>query len=203
MASYADLALLKAALAIGTTESDTLLQLALDAATTFIDQYTGRSFAGEAGATKYFVATDPNTLTLSPDIRVVTSVATDDRGDLSFSTTLASTDYRLLPLQSFPDAGIYSRLHIAGNSSKSFGCGQQVKVIGDWGYVVGGAAPEAIQQACLIQAGRIFKRREAPFGILQQTDLGTYARISAADPDVVALLDPYKVTTKSPGWVIV
>lgn len=210
MSSYVDTAALKAWLNAGndsevefSAEDETILQRVLDAATAFIDQYTGRSFAAESGATKFFYATSPTDLSLTPDATAITEVKVDSNGDLTFPTTLDAAQYITLPLQSEPDAGVYSRLRIAGNSSRGFAPGYQVKVTGDWGYTVAGAAPHAIQQACLIQAARLWNRRGTPFGILQSTDLGTYARLSAADPDVIALLGPYKATTKSPSWILV
>ena len=61
-------------------------------------------------------------------------------------------------------------------------------------------APDAVMQAAVILASRYFKRREAPFGILQTVDLGQYTRISAADPDVLALLRAYRLPL---DWVVV
>ena len=202
MSSYIDILLLKADIGIGDTADDALLQLAIDAASAFIDQYTGRSFTAEVGATKYFLPTSASLLLLSPDIRTITSVATDSRGDGTYATTLTSgTHFLPLPFQSLPDAGMYSSLSIMGNSSLSFGTGQRVKVVGDWGYTVGGVAPAAIQKACLIQAGRLFQRKNAPFGILQTVDLGQFTRISKLDPDVEMILRPYKAASRS--WVMV
>lgn len=197
--SYADLALLKFHLSSSSegvanfTDEDTiLLQRCLDAATGLIDQFTGRTFRAESAATKYFTATDYEILTLTPDLRSLTSVAIDDDGDLSFGTVLATTDYWLLPLQSYPDSGIYSQIKLAPRSSQAFAPGYQVKVVGDWGYVVNGEPPAAIVEACLLQAARLYNRRGAPFGILQTTDLGQFTRISKVDPDVDSLLRPYR-----------
>lgn len=207
MASYADLALLKSHLSASSDGAatfsagdDTLLQLALDAATTLIDQFTGRTFVAETGATKYFTADCADLLTLTPDIRTVTSIAIDDDGDLSFGLTLATTDYWKLPLQSYPDSGIYAQIRMAPRSSQAFSVGYQVKIVGDWGYVVGGQAPAPVRTACLLQAARLYARRGAPFGILQSTDLGQFTRISKADPDVMAALMPYRAAAAN--WVM-
>lgn len=195
MASYASLAWLKTAMQITDDADDSPLQLALDAATAQIDQWSGRRFADETGATKYFYASSATVLDVTPDIRTVTSIAIDTNGNLTFSTTLAATDYLLYPLMPFPDPGIYYQIRTAPltSSSRAFPQDRQIRVVGDWGYTVGGEAPPAVRQACLIQAERLYKRaREAPFGILQTTDLGQYTRISAMDPDVQSLLSPYK-----------
>lgn len=210
MSAYADLLLLKSWLNAGngsevpfSSDDDALLQQALDTASAFIDQFTGRSFRAEVGAIKFFYATTADCLELTPDATAITEIKVDSNGDLTFPTTLSSAQYIKLPLQSMPDAGIYSRLRIASNSSRGFAPGYQVQITGDWGYTVGGVAPMAIRQACLIQASRLWNRRGAPFGIVQSTDLGTFARLSAADPDVLALITPYKATSKSGQWVVV
>lgn len=210
MSSYADLDSLKAWMSAGddsavtfTGDDEATLQLLLDAATAFIAQYTGRSFAAEVAATKYFYPTATGYLDLTPDIRTVTSVASDTNGDLGFATTLvADTDYYLLPLNPRPDAGIYNRLQIAPTSSKAFSPSRRVRVVGDWGYVVNGAAPANIQTACVLQAARWWARKGAPLGMLQNTDLGTFARLAKGDPDVAALLDPYKAASIS-AWLLV
>lgn len=199
--SYADLTLLKFHLSSSsegvanfTAEDTILLQRCLDAASGLIDLYTGRTFRAESGATKYFTASCHDSLDLTPDLRTLTSVAIDDDGDLSFGTSLTAGDYWLLPLQSYPDSGIYSQIRLAPRTSKAFAPGYQVKVVGDWGYVVNGEPPAAVVEACLLQASRLYARRGAPLGILQSTDLGTFTRISKADPDVMALLSPYRAT---------
>ncbi len=75
--------------------------------------------------------------------------------------------------------------------------------MGDWGYVVGGAAPDGVQTACMMQAARWWARKGAPLGMLQNTDLGTFARLAKGDPDVMAILDQYKAASQSPTWLIV
>jgi hypothetical protein len=204
MTSYADLALLQAHLSASsdgaanfTSDDTVLLQKCLDAATGMIDFFTGRKFVAESAATKYFVPSRYDALDLTPDIRTVTSVTVDDDGDLTYGLTLAAnTDYWLEPLQGFPDPGIYNRIVIAPRSSQAFSPGYRVRVVGDWGYVVGGQAPASVVEACLLQAARLYNRRGSPFGILQSTDLTTFARLSKADSDVQALLQPYRAVSR-------
>lgn len=208
MSAYADLALLKFHLSSSsdgvanfTAEDDILLQRCLDAATLQIEQFTGRTFRAEAAATKTFIASCYDTLDVRPDVRAVTGVTVDDDGDLSFGLTLAATDYWLLPVQGFPDSGIYSRIQIAPRSSQAFSPGYQVRVTGDWGYVVNGEAPSAVIEACLLQASRLWARRGTPLSIMGGADLQTFARITKADDDVKALLLPYRAA--SAQWVMV
>lgn len=53
--------------------------------------------------------------------------------------------------------------------------------------------PVAVQQATLLQASRLFKRRDAPFGVAGSPDLGSELRLLAkVDPDVEVVLGPYR-----------
>lgn len=54
--------------------------------------------------------------------------------------------------------------------------------------------PDPIREACLIQASRLFKRGDAPFGIAGSAEYGT-VRISTLDPDVRVLLGEFRKVT--------
>jgi len=50
--------------------------------------------------------------------------------------------------------------------------------------------PAAVKLACELQATRLFKRKDAAFGVLGAPDFGTFVRLNARlDPDVEQLLD--------------
>lgn len=195
MTSYSTLSDLKAYLSITDVNSDQQLLRVLEAASLWIDSYTGRVFAKDAAdTTRTFYPNNDGTVSV-PDLVSVTSLKTDSQGNHGFNTTLTvNTDYELLPLDGPP----YDTVRIWPTSSKSFAPGRLVQIVGKFGYAVGTGAPAAVQQACLILAARYFKRAEAPFGILQTVDLGQFTRISKEDPDVISLLAPYRVS-----WVAV
>ena len=179
---------------------DTILLL-IEGASDAIAQITGRSFVAEAGATKEFYAEYPDRLVL-PDVRTITALTYDSSGNNTFSTTLtAGTDFYLTPINPQPDAGIYTGVRIYPTSSRGFWGRYRVRVVGDWGYVVNGAAPAQIQTACLMLVARLWARKGAPLGMLQNTDLGTFARLASADPDVMAILNRYKAA--STQWILV
>ena len=52
--------------------------------------------------------------------------------------------------------------------------------------------PQPVREACLIQAIRLFRRKEAPFGIIGAPEIGQLAVITRLDPDVKALLATYR-----------
>lgn len=192
--AYVEIERLKESMGIEDTDADDLLRRSLDAATSWIDSYTGRVFTLDATAVeREFYPESDGTLTV-PDVQTITSVEIDRLGNLTYDTTLATTDYELLPLTGPP----YQQIKIWPTSSHAFTSGYRVRVTGTFGYA---SVPKAVEQACLILASRYYKRGEAPFGVLQATDLGQYTRISKEDPDVVSLLAPYRITGAS--WVIV
>jgi hypothetical protein len=212
--SYAAVQELKGWISAGDTDTadDPVLQHCLDAATLAIEQATGRRFVYEAGVAKVFDAASPTRLDVV-DLIGATAVAVDSNGDGTFATALTAAQWYGEPAWVPDSAGPrYQALVISPTSTAGYwlGIGRRVRVTGNWGYVVGdyaagaftnAAPPPGIRLACLILAARTFKRREAPFGILQSVDLGQFARLSAADPDVASLLKPYEHPRQS--WVLV
>ena len=197
MTAYCSLSDLKAYMSISDSASDAPLQRTLDAASRWIDQHTGRVFSLDAtDTTRLFYPGRDGMLTV-PDLVSIASIKTDTTGNRTYGTTLTTSDYQVMPLDGPP----YQSIRIWPQSSDSFAYDRQVQIIGKFGYTVGGAAPAEVQQANLILATRLFKRAEAPFGILQTIDLGQFTRISKEDPDVISLLAPYRVT--SGAWVAV
>ena len=62
-------------------------------------------------------------------------------------------------------------------------------VTGLWGWA---SVPTAVEQACLIQATRLFKRKGAAFGVAGSPELGNELRLlSRLDPDVEVTLGKF------------
>jgi hypothetical protein len=56
-----------------------------------------------------------------------------------------------------------------------------------------GTIPDAVKYACLIQAGRFYKRKDSLFGVAGSPEMGNELRLLAKlDPDVQVLIRPYK-----------
>jgi len=62
-----------------------------------------------------------------------------------------------------------------------------VQVTGTFGW---DAVPDAIEQACILQAARYFKRADSPMGVAGFDAMGV-VRLSRIDPDIATLLEPY------------
>lgn len=196
--SYATLAQFKGAVALGDADDDTNVQRALDAATEWIDGYTGRVFGAVTGSlARVFDAVDPWRLPV-PDLATVTAVDIDSRWDGSFVTSLPATSYQLYPLNIGQPGvrGNYRELRIRPNATMGFFPDRQVRVTGTWGY---GSVPAGVEECCILLANRYFRRASAPFGIISAPESGELARLPSNDPDVMKLLDEFT----SKRWVLV
>lgn len=193
---YVSLQELKQSLAITDAASDVDLERALDAASRAVEGFTGREFFLRTGATRLYYPEDGYRV-LTPDLVSVTTLKVDEDGDRTYSLTIPAEDYELWPLDGPP----YQEIRIWPLSSEAFVPGRYVQVVGNFGALVDGAAPVAVEQATLLLASRYYKRGEAPFGVLGATDLGTYQRISKEDPDVATLLQPWSLTGSQ--WLMV
>lgn len=181
---YCTLAELKANLGISDSTEDTPLEKAVEAASRGIDKMVGFTFYA-ATATKYFTPERPDLLFVEPLISI-TTLKTDEDGDRTFERTWATTDYDLEPLNATPK----EMIRISPLGSYSFPMARKsVEIVGSWGYAA--TAPMDVQMACLIQAARIFKRKDAPFGTLGSAELG-FARVVNLDPDVAGPLRHYR-----------
>jgi hypothetical protein len=184
------------------TADDAGLQATLDATDRQIERWCGRRFTVETAVTKTFYPKSASEVEVT-DLISLTSIASDAHGDRTFTTTFAPGEYELLPYLDAMGALAtrYQLVRTWPTTSKSFTPGRLVRIIGNFGYVeASGEAPPDVKQAELVQAARLWKRRETPLGVLSNTDLGTFERLSKADPDVQALLAPYSRTTT---WVLV
>jgi hypothetical protein len=178
------------------TSTDVDLQRALDAAARWVDWFTGRVF-GAAGTTTapvarvYAAATDASVPLV--DLQSTAPVVeVDTAADRTYATTLTPDQYQLLPLGGPP----FSELQTwatppVGTDPVVFVPGQLVRVTGVWGYTdARGRLPANVTEANLLLGARYYKRREAPFQVLQQGELDAYAQVRAQDTDAMQLLFP-------------
>lgn len=191
MANYTTLPLLKQALGMGAadTSRDDLLNLALGAASRSVDNYTGRRFdlAATATARTYDTAGRllDNGLLLVDDIGDTTGLVVET-GYGSTWTTVTPADVTYSPVNAasigWPYTGIVRAASWPGYPSF-------VRVTAKWGWP---EVPDEVEQATLLQAARLFKRKDSPEGILGSSEWGAL-RVSRMDPDVASLLARYVV----------
>lgn len=178
----------------GTVFADGDVRDALMAASRAIDNATGRRFYADADANqiRYY-----NPLTDSfvriDDLVTLTTLKTDPGGDGTYEETWASTDYALSPLNASANGIPYGYIERQPGGDYYFTPGtypNTVQVTGKFGWA---SVPDAIKLATGIYASRLLKRvREAPFGVAGIGLDGTPVRVSAIDPDIEALIAPYR-----------
>lgn len=196
MPSYATAAELQSWLRTDTTDG-TVHALVLDAVEEQIDMFCGRArgafaTAGTVASARVFTAED-TTLLRVDDIGSTTDlvVAVDLDFDGTFETTVTSASFQTEPLNAITKGRAIERLRMRSTSSYYWpiSAGDAlVQVTARWGWP---AIPDVVKHATLLQASRLVKRREAPFGVVVNPDLATGERLFARlDPDVEMMLIP-------------
>jgi len=157
-----------------------------------VDDYTGRFFyrdgTSAAPVTRYYTAQDWWTCNLD-DFVSLTQIATDDNFDQTYSTVWDVSDYMTEPINNPRRGWPMNRLLAIGAYIFPYNLPQSVRVQGVWGWT---SVPAEIAMATKIQASRLFIRRQSPFGIAGTPELGTVRLTSRLDPDVEALIRPFR-----------
>jgi len=153
--AYATLAQLREYINVTSTSEDTLLQNLVTRAGQMVDTYTGASFEATT-ATRYYNASedvDGNTLLLDDDLLTVTTLTNGD------SSTIASTDYVLLPPNKSPKYAI----RLLGSKGIAWIWASDpenaISVAGAWGHSM--VAPYDIVMATLRIAAWMYRQRDA------------------------------------------
>jgi len=170
------------------TTNDTMMENIVEAVSRWIDAYCGRIFYTTSSETRVYTPTTP-LLCVTDDIASITSVKIDT-GSRAYGTTLASTDYDTLPYNTTQTVTPIMGLKITPNGTQRFypTIDKSVQVVGTFGVPASCTWLEQVREACEIQASRIYKRKDSPFGVAGTGALGQLTLISELDADVKALL---------------
>jgi len=196
---YCTLADVKAALRITDSVDDALIEISIDAASREIDGYCNRVFY-QTSATRIYFPQD-TFVTQTDDIVSVSSLKTS-LDNVAYDQTWTAADYQLEPLNGVAGGmpspatrirAVGSILFPIWSLSGTFGNFAPVQVTGVFGW---SAIPSAVKQAALILSMRQFKRYDSPLGVAGFGDLGA-VRVGRVDPDVEALLAPYRKSVSS------
>jgi len=184
--AYATLTDLKKILGITDTIDDALLTLALNAASAALENHFGRVFSKSVGETRYFTARDSD-LIFVDDLVEIESLACDTDCDGVYESVWATDDYTLMPVnapaEGLPYRSIKAKPLGAYRFPRWLDAG--VEIIGSYGYP---AVPVEVNQATLLQAARLFRRKDAIFGVTGGGELGQAVNIAKIDPDIVLML---------------
>ena len=180
------------------TDND-LLEDLVESASRSIDRIANRRFYLDATASARLYRAYSNIFVFVDDIGTTSNlvVAMDENGNGTYSKTLTlNTDYILDPLTSPSLNRPYTQLTMVSNTESwpifpgitSNGLRPGVQVTARWGWP---SVPDDINMACLILTADLYKRKDAPGGILGLGDLGV-VRMSPIGRDVTAMVRAYK-----------
>lgn len=185
---YITLETLKRNLGIVDTVDDPLLELCIESASRSIDNYTERVFYSTT-TSRIYTPRDNFNVEID-DLDVLTTLKTSTNLDGVFDQTWQATDYQLEPLNKIAGGIPTPYTHIRAVGDYWFPTNMEeatVEVTGVFGW---DAVPTAIEQACILQAARYFKRADSPMGVAGFDAMGV-VRLSRVDPDLATLLEPY------------
>lgn len=190
---YATLVQVKSADVLNITDSnsDTNLELVVEAVSRMIDNKCGRHFYSTALEVRYYTAEDNRWLFVD-DIASASGITlqTDDDGDRTYQYTWASTDYDLVSYNNLTDGWPYGLIRVSPLGTYIFPTGNKgVKLTATFGWP---AVPKPVTLACMLQSAREYRRFKAILGIAGASPVGQIMMsIPKLDPDVEALLKPY------------
>lgn len=196
---YATLNEIKAYLSISDSTDDTLLEDLIESASRSIDRIANRRFYLDANASARLYRAYSDIFVYTDDIGTTTGlvVAVDENGNGTYSKQLTlNTDYILDPLTAPSLNRPYTQLTMVSNTEMwpifpgltQNGLRPGVQVTAKWGWP---SVPSDINMACLILSADLYKRKDAPGGILGLGDLGV-VRMSPLGRDVTAMVRAYK-----------
>ena len=195
---YCTLAEIKTYLGLSGSGQDDNLENAIEGTSREIDAICGRFFYQTTSEAKYFTPVNPIYLEV-PDISTPSGLAvlidTNDNGTHDTTLTI-NTDFYTSPLDAGNDVDgvqyqpITEIKILDTRSSERFDTTivKQVKVTCQWGW---SAVPHAIRQATLIQATRLFKRKDTPFTVYGSEQTGQVELFQKFDPDAMKLIKRY------------
>jgi hypothetical protein len=176
------------------TKDDAALEAVITAVSRRIDKHCGRRFfTTAADETRYFTAEHDDVLDTG-DLISITGLYTDDNADgtyeYTWTTGSVSPDIAYMPLNASLDSEPYTWIQLTDWADYAFPVGniKGVKITGKFGW---SSCPDAVREACIIQSMRLFKRKDAPFGIAGSNEFGTLQVVPQLDPDVKFMLEPY------------
>lgn len=195
---YVDKDDLKGMIGLTGSGQDNNIDNAINASSRLIDQITGRHFyKSESVQVKHFTPNNEYILDV-PDIAnttgLIVQLDTTDDGSHDKTITL-DTDFYLKALNVTDMEGDYnipyqSLVILDRRSSERFDPDivKQVKITAIWGWE---NIPDAIKQATLLQASRLWKRKDSPFSTYGSSETGEIELFQKMDPDAKTLIRPY------------
>ncbi|HEV8653113.1 MAG TPA: hypothetical protein VG276_27905 [Actinomycetes bacterium] len=167
-----------------------LLRRAVQATSRAIDRATGRRFWPDLTPTIRLYRPRSHTSVITHDIATTTglAVATDEAGNGTYSTIWAPSDYQLEPLDAAADGEPWWLIRAVGDRRFPVRDRRRatLQVTARFGWLT---IPDDVNQAAILKATKLFKRRESPDGFA--SGMGEYGPVRISryeDPDAWLLL---------------
>lgn len=182
----------------GSALSLELLERAINASARAIDKHCGRRFWTDAAVVARQYRPGDGYSVFVDDIATRTGVVvrTDTTGDGTYATTWDAADFDLEPRNADVAAAgstgdAFSFWQITAIDDKTFplsGRRATLQVTAKFGW---SAIPVDIEEANILKAASLFKRKDSPHGIAGMDAWGPVRISRRGDPDVVELLSPF------------
>jgi hypothetical protein len=196
---YATLTQIKNYMSISDNTDNDLLEDLIESASRSIDRMANRRFYLDATASARLYRAYSDIFVYVDDIGSTSNlvVALDINGNGTYTKTLTlNQDYILDPLTASSLNRPFTQLTMVSNTESwpifpgltQNGLRPGVQVTARWGWP---SVPDDINMACLILTADLYKRKDAPGGILGLGDLGV-VRMSPIGRDVTAMVRAYK-----------
>ena len=187
---------------ISDTADDALLEGLVESSSRSIDRIANRRFYLDTNASARLYRAYSDVFVYTDDIGLTSGlqVALDEAGNGTYTTIITlNTDFILDPLTASAKGRPYTQLTMVSSTTSFpifpglFGNGLRpgVQVTARWGWP---SVPDDINAACLILTADLYKRKDAPGGILGLGDLGAI-RMSPLGRDVTAMVRAYRKET--------
>lgn len=192
-ALYQTLAEMRTRLGIKTvtdTTDDARITSMITAVSTALREITGQTFhTTAADETRYFTPEFSDVLEVGQLVSV-TTLSTDANGDRVYEATWATTDYDLEPANAALDGKPYREIWVTpvGRYAFPLSIRRGVKIVGKFGW---GTTPEPIKEAVALAVEKLFRRKDAIFGVVGGGGLGELKQMMRDDPELKLLIDPY------------
>jgi len=196
---YATLVGIKAYLSISDTTDDTLLETLVESASRSIDKIANRRFYADTSATVRLYRAYSDVFVYTDDISSTTGliVKVDEAGNGTYSKTLTlNTNFIMDPLTADALGRPFTQLTMVSNTESwpifpgltQNGLRPGVQVTAKFGWP---SIPSDVNVACLILTADLYKRKDAPGGVLGLGDLGVI-RMSPVGRDVSQMVRAYQ-----------
>jgi hypothetical protein len=131
------------------------------------------------------------------DFASVSAITTDGDANGTYSTSwVINTDCALAPFNAATTGRPFTEVIALTEGANTFPVEivKAVKIVGTRGWP---AVPKPVEMAAIIQSGRIFNRRNTPFGIAGGPETGQMRLLARLDPDVEQMLRAYRIAAQA------